>query len=64
MPDTNLRHPDTSSREADHLQELERMTTDPKVLAGEVAGTSEETARLFNSGHTLAEDRTGPAEEG
>jgi hypothetical protein len=48
------------SRVDEHVKALDRRVTNPKVLAGKVAGTSEETARLFSSGRTLAEDATGP----
>ena len=64
MSDTSLRCPDEPSRVDQHVKELDRPGTNPKVLAGEVAGTSEETAGLFGSGHTLAEDRTGPGGAG
>jgi hypothetical protein len=47
-----------------HLRRLAEVVRNPRVLAGVVAGTSEETAALFNSGHTLAEDSTGPRDDG
>lgn len=47
------------SRVDEHVRELAEEFPDPRQLAGEIAGTSEETASLFNSGHTLAEDNTG-----
>ncbi len=51
------------SRVDEHVRKLDRPGTDPKVLSGAVAGTSEETARLFDSGRTLAQDGTGPRRE-
>jgi hypothetical protein len=47
------------SRVDEHLKELAEVIRSPKELSGVVSGTSEETAALFNSGHTLAEDNTG-----
>jgi hypothetical protein len=48
------------SRVDEHVRELAEEFPDPRQLSGEVAGTSEETAALFDSGHTLAVDNTGP----
>ena len=47
------------TRVEEHLRELAERIPNPRLLAGSIAGTSEETAALFNSGHTLAEDNTG-----
>lgn len=47
------------SRVDEHLRELAEAVGSPRELAGIVAGTSEETAALFDSGHTLAADNTG-----
>jgi hypothetical protein len=47
------------SRVEEHVMELAEVARTPKELSGAVAGTSEETAALFNSGHTLARDNTG-----
>jgi hypothetical protein len=51
------------TRVEEHLRELAERIRNPRLLAGSIAGTSEETAALFNSGHTLADDNTGPREE-
>jgi hypothetical protein len=51
------------SRLEEHLRELARVFRTPRELAGAVAGTSEETAALFHSGHTLAADNTGAGDE-
>ncbi len=60
MPATTDPHVEQYSRVDLHVRELDRPGTNPKLLSGEVAGTSEETARLFGSGRTMAEDSTGP----
>jgi hypothetical protein len=46
-----------------HAEALAEHCPNPRLLAGMVAGTSEETAALFNSGRTLAEDETGEKDE-
>jgi hypothetical protein len=50
-------------RVEEHLKHLAEAVRSPRELSGIVAGTSEETAALFNSGHTLAEDNTGARDE-
>ena len=50
-------------RVEEHLKDLAEVARSPKELSGIVAGTSEETAALFNSGHTLAQDNTGARDE-
>jgi hypothetical protein len=47
------------SRVDEHVSELAKEVSSARELSGIVAGTSEETAALFNSGHTLAADNTG-----
>ena len=51
------------SRVDAHAEELAERCPNPRLLTGMVAGTSEETAALFSSGHTLAADNTGEANE-
>jgi hypothetical protein len=51
------------SRVDEHVRALAEHIGNPRELAGAIAGTSEETAALFNSGHTLAADNTGPGDE-
>jgi hypothetical protein len=50
-------------RVEEHLKELAEAVRSPKELSGIVSGTSEETAALFDSGHTLARDNTGARDE-
>jgi hypothetical protein len=57
LPSNRVEH---DSRVEHHLRELAGEVRTPRELAAVVAGTSEETASLFDSGHTLAEDNTGP----
>ena len=52
------------SRVDEHVKELAQLVHNPRELAAVVAGTSEETAALFNSGHSLARDNTGSGDEG
>lgn len=47
---TNPARPSNLSREQRRLAQLERTTSSPRELAARVAGTSEATAGLFDSG--------------
>jgi hypothetical protein len=60
LPSERVEH---DSRVDEHVRALAERIRNPRLLAGVVAGTSEETAALFNSGRTLAEDETGPRDE-
>ena len=51
------------SRVDEHVRELAGLFRNPRELAGVIAGTSEETAALFSSGHSLASDNTGPRDD-
>ena len=63
MQDSKEKPSDGTSRVDWHTAELAAHCPNPRQLAGIVAGTSEETAALFSSGHTLAADNTGEASE-
>jgi hypothetical protein len=60
---TSTEHAPPPSRVDEHLHELAEKVRNPRELSGLVAGTSEETAALFHSGHTLAEDATGARDD-
>jgi hypothetical protein len=63
MNDPNDELASKNSRVDAHAKELAEHIPNPRQLAGMVAGTSEETAALFSSGHTLAADNTGERSE-
>jgi hypothetical protein len=58
-----MSEPAITPREDERLQELKKFHPDPKDLANKVAGTSEETAGLFNSPYK-PEWEQGVAESG
>ena len=59
-PSKSVEH---QGRVEEHLKGLGQVARSPKELSNVVAGTSEETAALFDSGHTLAHDNTGTRDE-
>jgi hypothetical protein len=50
-------------REDDKLQRLAQQSASARDVAARMASSSEETAELFSSGHTLAADNTGDGQD-